>query len=70
MGAGFVPITLGTDTAGSIRNPGGICGGVGLKPTNELLPMRGIFPVAYTLGTDFKPGQRKPLDSMVHWNTW
>lgn len=49
IGAGFVPITLGTDTAGSIRNPGGVCGGVGLKATNELLPMRGIFPVAYTL---------------------
>lgn len=49
IGAGFVPITLGTDTAGSIRNPGGVCGGLGLKPTNELLSMRGIFPVAYTL---------------------
>ena len=49
IGAGFVPIAIGTDTAGSIRNPGGACGGVGLKPTNELLPMGGIFPVAYTL---------------------
>jgi len=49
IGAGFVPIALGTDTAGSIRNPGGVCGGVGLKATNELLPVRGIFPVAYTL---------------------
>ena len=30
----------------------------------------GLFPVAYTIGTDFKPGKRKPLDSMVHWDAW
>jgi nitroreductase len=29
-----------------------------------------LIPVAYTLGTDFKPGRRKPLDTMVHWNSW
>jgi nitroreductase len=29
-----------------------------------------LLPVAYTLGTDFKPGPRKPLDSMVHWDNW
>jgi len=29
-----------------------------------------LIPVAYTLGTDFKPGKRKPLDSMVHWDSW
>ena len=29
-----------------------------------------LIPVAYTLGTDFKPGKRKPLDSMVHWDGW
>ena len=29
-----------------------------------------LIPVAYTLGTDFKPGLRKPLDSMVHWDSW
>jgi nitroreductase len=29
-----------------------------------------LIPVAYTLGTDFKPGPRKPLDSMVHWDNW
>ena len=29
-----------------------------------------LIPVAYTLGVDFKPGPRKPLDSMVHWNSW
>jgi len=29
-----------------------------------------LIPVAYTVGTDFKPGRRKPLDSMVHWESW
>jgi nitroreductase len=29
-----------------------------------------LLPVAYTLGTDFKPGRRQPLDSMVHWDRW
>ena len=29
-----------------------------------------LIPVAYTLGTEFKPGRRKPLDSMVHWDAW
>jgi nitroreductase len=29
-----------------------------------------LVPVAYTLGTDFKPGPRKPLEQIVHWNEW
>jgi nitroreductase len=29
-----------------------------------------LIPTAYTLGTDFKPGKRKPLDTMVHWDRW
>jgi nitroreductase len=29
-----------------------------------------LIPVAYTIGTDFKPGKRKPLDTMVHWDSW
>ena len=29
-----------------------------------------LIPVAYTLGTDFKAGQRKPFDQFVHWNGW
>jgi nitroreductase len=29
-----------------------------------------LIPVAYTLGQDFKPGVRKPLDTMVHWDHW
>lgn len=29
-----------------------------------------LIPVAYTIGTDFKPGRRKPLETMVHWDRW
>jgi nitroreductase len=29
-----------------------------------------LFPVAYTKGTDFKPGPRVDLDSVVHLNGW
>jgi nitroreductase len=29
-----------------------------------------LIPVAYTKGTDFKPGKRRPLDTMVHWDAW
>ena len=28
----------------------------------------GLFPIAYTIGTDFKPGYRKPTDEVVGWN--
>ena len=29
-----------------------------------------LIPVAYTKGTDFRPGTRKPFDRFVHWNGW
>jgi nitroreductase len=28
----------------------------------------GLFPVAWTLGTDFRPAWRKPVDEVLHWN--
>ena len=39
---------LGTDTAGSIRVPAALCGVVGMKPTYGLVPLRGVFPLAWT----------------------
>ena len=30
----------------------------------------GLFPIAYTVGTDFKPGYRKPLEETVGWNAF
>jgi nitroreductase len=30
----------------------------------------GMFPIAYTIGTDFKPAKRLPLEPITHWDTW
>ncbi len=30
----------------------------------------GLIPVAYTVGTDFKPATRLPLDDVCHWDEW
>jgi aspartyl-tRNA(Asn)/glutamyl-tRNA(Gln) amidotransferase subunit A len=49
LAAGFVPLSVGTDAGGSIRNPAGNCGVVGLKPTYGLLSLHGVFPVSFTL---------------------
>ena len=29
-----------------------------------------LFPVAYTIGTDFRPAVRPPAESITFWNTW
>lgn len=30
----------------------------------------GLFPIAYTIGTDFKPAKREPLSKVMHWDAW
>jgi nitroreductase len=30
----------------------------------------GLFPVAYTVGTEFKPARRLPLADVLHWDAW
>jgi nitroreductase len=30
----------------------------------------GLFPIAYTIGTDFKPAKRLPASAVSHWDTW
>jgi len=36
----------------------------------EKIVQAAIIPVAYTLGSDFKPGARVPLDDILHWDKW
>lgn len=44
LAAGFVPLELGSDIAGSIRVPAHFCGVFGHKPSEGLVPMRGHAP--------------------------
>ncbi|HEY1703028.1 MAG TPA: nitroreductase family protein [Trebonia sp.] len=30
----------------------------------------GLFPIAYTKGTDFRPAKRLPAEQLTHWNSW
>ncbi len=30
----------------------------------------GLLPVAYTIGTEFKPASRPAPESIIHWNAW
>lgn len=38
-------------------------------PYDEIM-QAALIPVAYTIGTDFKPGQRDDLSKTVHWDQW
>jgi AtzE family amidohydrolase len=49
VAAGQVPITLGSDTNGSIRVPSSLCGTFGLKPTFGRLPRTGSYPFVASL---------------------
>lgn len=44
LAAGFTPLELGSDLAGSIRTPASWCGVYGHKPSYGLVPMRGHIP--------------------------
>lgn len=51
VGAGVVAAAVGTDTAGSIREPAAMCGAVGLKPTAGRVSNAGVVPLSWSLDT-------------------
>ncbi|CAG7636540.1 amidase [Paenibacillus allorhizosphaerae] len=49
VAADLTPVTVGSDTGGSVRVPSACCGVYGLKPTYGVVSMYGVLPMAPTL---------------------
>ena len=49
--AGLAPLTVGTETDGSICSPANVCGVVGFKPTVGLVSRSGIIPISASQDT-------------------
>ena len=51
VSANLAPLSIGTETNGSIVCPAGVCGIVGIKPTVGLIGRSGIIPISHTQDT-------------------
>lgn len=61
VGAGFVPLALGSDNCGSLRLPAVYNGAVSLRPTQNRFDDRGLFPIGFVNGTPGLIARNVPL---------
>lgn len=67
VAGGLVPISLGSDTNGSIRVPASLCGIFGLKPTYGRLARTGTYPFVASLD-HLGPFARDVADLAAAWD--
>ncbi len=36
----------------------------------ETVTQAALIPIAYTVGDDFKPASRRPIEEITYWNGW
>src|SRR5271168_5210723 len=51
VGAGMIPLALGTQTGGSVIRPASFCGAAAMKPSYRMLPAIGVKCYSWTLDT-------------------
>lgn len=67
VAAGLLPAALGSDTGGSMRIPTALCGIAGLRPTQDTVSSRGVFPLSTTMDT-VGPMAASAADTALLWS--